>query len=210
MVCHTIQLNTYLQTYRHLKFDFQTFFEGFIYCGQYYMLRLLGMLQRNLRHAPRKIKTLAYQTLVRPKLEYAASVWDPHTSIQTQKIEKVQRRAARFVCNNYRQTASVSGMIEDLGWTPLSTRRYQGRMTMMFKIIHGLVAIPNSHITDYNPNTHRHSHTYTLHRIQTRTQYYTNSFFPMSIIQWNSLPNYVVLARDVDAFKTAIHMHTKS
>ena len=38
---------------------------------------------------------------IRPHLEYACSVWDPHTKKNIQSIEKVQRRAARFVkkCN---------------------------------------------------------------------------------------------------------------
>ena len=38
----------------------------------------LGYLRRNLRPVPSPVKLLAYLTLVRPKLEYACSVWDPH------------------------------------------------------------------------------------------------------------------------------------
>ena len=34
--------------------------------------------------------------MVRPILEYASSVWDPHTTANIQKLESVQRRAARF------------------------------------------------------------------------------------------------------------------
>ena len=35
--------------------------------------------------------------IVRPQLEYAAAVWDPHTKGKTKQVEKVQRRAARCV-----------------------------------------------------------------------------------------------------------------
>ena len=40
---------------------------------------LLGLLCRNLRIPSQTIKTHAYQSLVRPHLEYVSSVWDPHT-----------------------------------------------------------------------------------------------------------------------------------
>ena len=71
----------------------------------------LGVLKRNLRHCPRSIKDMAYKTILRLKLEHASAVWDPFTEDNIRKLEVVQRRAARFVCNSYRQTASVSSML---------------------------------------------------------------------------------------------------
>ena len=41
--------------------------------------RALGMIRRNINVAPLQAKSQAYQTLVRPHLEYCSSVWDPHT-----------------------------------------------------------------------------------------------------------------------------------
>ena len=69
---------------------------------------MLGLLRRNLKSAPPKTKELGYKALVRPVLEYASCVWDPHTAKEKEKIEKVQRRAARFVTNNYSRKASVA------------------------------------------------------------------------------------------------------
>ena len=39
--------------------------------------------------------------MVCPILEYASSVWDQHTNIIIQKIESVQRYAARFFLGGY-------------------------------------------------------------------------------------------------------------
>ena len=51
----------------------------------------LGFLGRNLRISCQNIKEQAYKMLVRPVLEYAASVWDPYTKQDTKDLEKVQR-----------------------------------------------------------------------------------------------------------------------
>ena len=42
-----------------------------------------AFLHRNIRTCPRKIKHLAYTTLVRPIFEYASIIWDPHTDSNT-------------------------------------------------------------------------------------------------------------------------------
>ena len=46
--------------------------------------KTLGFLHRNLAFAPRSTKEVAYKTLVRPKLEYAAPIWSPHSKTSEQ------------------------------------------------------------------------------------------------------------------------------
>ena len=47
------------------------------------------------------MREAAYKGLVRPILEYGSSVWDPHYESLIDDLEKVQKRAARFVTRNY-------------------------------------------------------------------------------------------------------------
>ena len=79
----------------------------------------LGVLHRNLKHCPPHIKSSCYKSLVVPVIEYGCIVWDPHTHKDIDKIEKVQRRAARFAKNDYSWHTSVTGLINDLEWQSL-------------------------------------------------------------------------------------------
>ena len=62
---------------------------------------VLDFLRRNVRLNNCEIKSSAYVTLVRPHLEYCASIWSPHTDQYKQKLEMVQRRSARYCTNRY-------------------------------------------------------------------------------------------------------------
>jgi len=67
--------------------------------------------------APQNIRELAYLSLV----EYAASAWSPWL---LHDITKLYRKTTMKKCNrNYHQTASVSNMIDELGWESLESRR---------------------------------------------------------------------------------------
>jgi len=50
---------------------------------------MLGLLRRNLRHYPEKLRELAYISLVRSLLEYCAAVWDPHKITDQLALESV-------------------------------------------------------------------------------------------------------------------------
>ena len=68
---------------------------------------------------PRMICLVLY---VRPILEYAAVVWAPHTKCDIDRLEAVQRRAARFVTSDYNRTSSVTVMLDNLNWSTLISR----------------------------------------------------------------------------------------
>ncbi|KAJ8883219.1 hypothetical protein PR048_015059 [Dryococelus australis] len=59
--------------------------------------RALGMLGRVLNGVSCEVQEKAYGTMVRPLLEYAAAVWDPYVEVEVRELEKVKRKAARWV-----------------------------------------------------------------------------------------------------------------
>ena len=131
----------------------------------------LAFLQRNIAHCPRNTKTLAYQSLIRPKFEYSVGIWDPPTVKDINKVESVQRKAARFVTSDYGQKSSVTKMLKDLEWPSLQQRRKDLKLTLFYKAYYNHVDIeiplrkkPNRDATqiyvtqlsyEYPPSLHR-------------------------------------------------------
>ena len=151
--------------------------------------QILGLLRRNLKKCSIRTKSIAYQALARPHLEYATPAWDPHTKSNIDKLEKVQRRAARFVLNNYTYppapSSSVTAMLASLEWQPLHTRRTVTRLTLFYKMVHETIAIPNHMLTPgYRRTRTTHPHKYL--QMQCRINQLKYSFLPRTIIEWNN------------------------
>ena len=127
--------------------------------------KTLGFLRRNLAFAPRSTKEVAYKTLVRPKLEYAAPIWCPHSKLQNNQIEKVQRTAARWTCRRWQNTGSVGVMLDELEWPSLKARRDQSSLFLFHKIHFGAVFIEKD---KYVTSAHRLKATRSSHSAQYR------------------------------------------
>ena len=82
---------------------------------------------RNIHQCCSKIKQIYYTICIRPTVEYASPVWDPHTK-HTNKIEMVQRRCARYVTGNFDRTSSVTFLLNCLRGPTLEERRRQDRL----------------------------------------------------------------------------------
>ena len=94
---------------------------------------MLNFLKHHLSRCSSHVKASAYLLMVRPVMEYASVVWDPYYQTQISILEKVQRRAARWVLSDYSYHSSVSAMLEQLNWLPLVKRRKQQRLNLFIK-----------------------------------------------------------------------------
>ena len=144
----------------------------------------LNFLKRNLHSCPSTVKDECYKSLVRPIMEYASCVWDPHTQRNTNKLEMVQRRTARFVKGDCSRTSSVTAMLADLEWNTLQQRRMQSKTVMLYRVIYQLVSIP---VTPFLiPTRSSRGMRYAIPRSTVNAHLY--SFFPSAIRIWNQLP----------------------
>ena len=77
---------------------------------------------------------MAYISLVRSGMEYASTIWDPYLKKDIDLLEKVQRKAARWVFLDYKYTTSVTRLLKDLNWKPKADRRQNQRLALFHKI----------------------------------------------------------------------------
>ena len=81
--------------------------------------------------------------MVRPIMEHASAAWDPHLQNDICQLERVQRRAARFCCGDYKNRipGCVDDMLKALHWESLDARRKNNRLILLHKINTGHVDI---------------------------------------------------------------------
>ena len=143
----------------------------------------LLFLCRNLKSCPEKLKQTAYFSLIRSFMEYGATVWDPYQKYNSDKVERVQCRAARFVKSRYSRYSSVSDRLDVLGWTSLSNETGH-----FYKIINGLAQVSFEGILVEAYKGTRRKHNLKFRQIgHTTSQYGQSFFFPKTISAWNGL-----------------------
>ena len=113
----------------------------------------------------------------------------------------VQRHAARFVKNDYRQTSSVTAMLKELKWDTLESRRTLFQLKFVHKMFTSQVAL--NPFDYFERNTHsslRNSHSKKLTLKFARVNVDKNSFFYSIVPLWNSLPTNVIEQVNSDVF----------
>ena len=84
--------------------------------------KIFNFVKQNLGNCLASTKRVAYLTLVRPIMEYAAPVWDPFYNTDIYKLEKIQRRAARWITSDYSRHTSVASLLSSLNIPTLQHR----------------------------------------------------------------------------------------
>ena len=166
----------------------------------------LGFIKRNLRGSPQELKRLAYIAIVRSSMEYACTVWDPLYTQDRDRLERIQRRAARWIANTRDRRTSVTALLENLKLEPLEDRRRLSRLIFMYKILNGHVAVPPDKvdIIHYIRPARGGSTKQKIKTLACKSEEYRQSFIPRTLVQWNSLPDTIASAGSVNSFRARL------
>ena len=121
---------------------------------------------------------------------------------------KVQRRASRFVSNDYYRTSSVTEMISNIGWDSLQRRKNLARLSMMYRTVHHLVDVPvEQYLTPSISRTRGRDSLF--FQLWTSITTYQHSFFLRTVILWNQLPQIAVSQKTLEAFQNQLAIPSK-
>ena len=115
-----------------------------------------------------------------------------------EKLEAVQKSAARFITSNYSyEEGSMTNIMKQLNLEPLKERRKQNRLILFCKGVHGQAKIPTDILKTPSFKS-KNSHQMPFRTIRTNTDAHKFSFMPNTIVDWNALP-----AKTITAMKSA-------
>lgn len=95
------------------------------------VLQRLGPLYRARPHLTSSAANTLYKAFILPVLDYCDICWSSVGSTLTEKLERLQKRAARVVLREGASKDPVS--LAQLGWANLRSGRQQHMITFIFK-----------------------------------------------------------------------------
>ena len=166
----------------------------------------ISAIKRIRYSVPYKTLLSIYNSLVQPHLDYCSSVWGSCSKSLSQKLQKLQNRAARVITfSNYdRNTDELLRMVN---WVKLDRQRLVDKSIMMYKIVNNMVPeylsshfVLRSDTLTYNLRDSDG----TLAIPQPRTNYCKRSLSYSGVVLWNSLPLNTRQSLSLNEFKSKL------
>lgn len=172
--------------------------------------RMLGFLRRNCTLLTDiKCRHLLYLSLVRSHLSYGSEIWAPQgSSRDLTLLEGVQRRATKFILQNYE--LSYPERLRELKLLPISYWLELKDLIFFFKCLHGLFDFDISQFVTFSSNVvsrTRSNQQKMLKSNPCRTSLFRDSFFNRIVFLWNSLPLETRECSVFSTFKRKLHTH---
>ena len=137
--------------------------------------------------------------MVRPHLEYASDVWDPHLLKDKTLIENVQKFGLRICAKQW--DLGYNELLSNFAASMLQSRRLEHKLSTMFKIVHNLTVFPPSIFVPCQSRTGSNAYLQPF----AHTNSFLHSFVPSTISLWNSLPSNITSTLTLPTFKTNVH-----
>ena len=167
----------------------------------------LCMLRRVRPYVPTHSLVLLYNSFVQPHFDYCAQIWSNRFQMQTNKLEKLHKRAARIILSRNYDTPSTELFCE-LKWLNINQRFDYHRAVLMSKCVNNLAP---TYLTDsiiqtnqvHTIITHTHAST-SLVVPKFKTECFRHSPLSTGISVWNALNEFVKSSTSLNSFKSSL------
>lgn len=170
----------------------------------------LFYLRRALKLSTPAVRLIAFNAIVQPSLDYASIIWYPHTRKNISEMEKIQKRAVRFIYNSFGRT-SITRLLSKANLSTPTQRNKVLRLKFFFQLVKGYFKLDLSHILHLSTGyTTRQRHAFTITPFSTRNNTFKYSFFPRTITEWNNLSNEVVSQSSLNLFAAQLQQRVSN
>jgi len=163
---------------------------------------ILGLIKRNFTSLSHEAFLSIYKALVRSHLEYAVSIWNPYKKEFIEKLEKIQMRATKLL-PDLRKLPYVD-RLKKLKLPTLKYRRIRGDIIELYKIINNFYDSETTIELTYAPYACTRGNRFKLFSQHSRYELRKHFFINRVTNIWNSLPNKVTSAPNLNAFKNQL------
>ena len=164
--------------------------------------QIVGLIFRTFTFMVREMFLNLFKSLVRPHLEYAATIWAPVYKKDAIQIENVQRRATRLVSDL--KNLSYTERLKTLGLPYLENRRDRADMIQVYKILNGIDKVGKDFLFTMSDNPTR-GHPLKIFKKRYRLKVRGHCFSNRVVDGWNNLPSEVVTAPSLNSFKPRLN-----
>ena len=162
--------------------------------------RALFSVKRSLSFSMSTNGVMLYKAIVRSIIEYANSAWKPLTVKDMEKLEKVQQRATKMICQRSGLNLEYEERLKVLNLWTLTHRRRRGDQIEVFKYFRKPENYNRLVLTRSN-ETRTRGHSLKLNKIRSETRTGASIFSRRVVNDWNRLPQWVIDAPSLTAFK---------
>ena len=175
---------------------------------------MLGAITRAFHYRTKHVMVPLYKAFVRPKLEYASSVWCPWLQKDIDELEKVQKRMVKMLSGV--KARGYEERLEEIGMMSLTERRTRGDMIETFKTLRGHNRVEKEAWFEFQEEEARPTRSNTtvvdgtavrkkevLIQQRANLEVRKNFFTVRAAGDWNALPDAVKASTSVNSFKNA-------
>lgn len=160
-----------------------------------------NLLKSTVCRSPDFMMTL-FSSHVRPIIEYCSCVWHTGYLGDLRLLESVQRRWTKRVSGL--SSLDYRSRLRALEQYSVQGRLLRADLIQCWKIFHAQCTIDPTALFALAPRTGTRGHRFKISHVRAQTDLRNRSFSARCVESWNSLPDRVVAASDLNAFKSML------
>ena len=163
--------------------------------------KTIGLLRKLQKTLPRPVLLTMYKAFVRPHLDYGAIIYDEaYNETFHKKLESIQYNAYLALSGAIRGS-SRQKLYHELGWESLQCQRWYRKLCLFYKIFKENKPVYLFNLIPSKNSNYNTRNTDKITPFHTKHNFFKNSFFPSTVIEWNKLDPNLRSAASLSVFK---------